>query len=66
MMALALNLGVRIGLEDNTWFDRDRKQSATNLMLLKRLHALMELSERKLCTARAFGEMGFYNPHRIP
>lgn len=64
MMAMALNLGVRIGLEDNTWFDRDRKEPATNLTLLKRLHALMELSERKLCTAKAFGEMGFYNPYR--
>lgn len=64
MMALSLNLGVRIGLEDNTWFDRDRNRPATNLTLLKRLHALMELSERKLCTAKEFGEMGFYNSHR--
>jgi hypothetical protein len=24
----------------------------------------MELSERKLCTAKEFGEMGFYNSHR--
>ena len=64
LMALALNLGVRIGLEDNIWFDRGRQQPASNLALLRRLHALMEVSERSLCTAKEFGAMGFYNTHR--
>jgi uncharacterized protein (DUF849 family) len=29
--------GVRIGLEDNIWFDNDRQQLATNYKLVERL-----------------------------
>jgi 3-keto-5-aminohexanoate cleavage enzyme len=32
--------GVRVGLEDNIWFDDDRKQLATNLDLVKRISTI--------------------------
>lgn len=60
-LAIALGLGVRIGLEDNIWFDTEKKVLATNLSLLKRIHGLMAVHERKLFTASEFGKLGFYN-----
>lgn len=60
-IAIATGYGVRVGLEDNIWFDRDKKIPATNIQLLKRIHQLMEIHGRKLFTAQAFGKNGFYN-----
>lgn len=37
VMALAAGGGVRVGLEDNIWFDHDRTQLATNEGLLSRI-----------------------------
>lgn len=36
-MALALGGGVRVGLEDNLWIDRDRSRLATNEELVRRI-----------------------------
>lgn len=62
--AIALGYGVRIGLEDNVWFDRDRKQLATNRDLLSRVHQLAEIHERPIMTPKEFGALGFYNNER--
>lgn len=40
--------GVRVGLEDNLWFDLQRKVPATNADLVKRVVALAALLERPL------------------
>jgi uncharacterized protein (DUF849 family) len=40
--------GVRVGLEDNIWFDKARTKLATNSDLLRRIHRLAESSERKV------------------
>ncbi|MBN2181309.1 MAG: 3-keto-5-aminohexanoate cleavage protein [Sedimentisphaerales bacterium] len=40
--------GVRVGLEDNIFFDKARKKLATNADLLRRIHRLAEASERKI------------------
>ena len=40
VMAIIEGGGVRIGLEDNIYFDDDRKQLATNLDLIKRLASI--------------------------
>ena len=40
VMAIIKGGGVRIGLEDNIYFDDDRKQLATNLDLIKRLASI--------------------------
>ncbi len=45
IMALLSGGGVRIGLEDNIWFDADRTQLATNIELLKRLLSIAKSLE---------------------
>ena len=60
-MAIAQGLGVRIGLEDNLWFDRNKKIPASNRMLLARVHQLLALHERPYMLAGEFGKYGFYN-----
>lgn len=64
LMALGAGLGVRIGLEDNIYFDRNKKSIATNMDLLKRMHQLIDLSGRKFMSAKEFGQLGFYNLNR--
>ena len=59
--AVAHGFGVRTGLEDNIWFDAEETIQATNIDLLKRVHALMKLHGRQLFTAAEFGQRGFYN-----
>ena len=47
-LAIAIGGGVRVGLEDNIWFDQKRTKLATNSDLLKRIHDLAEVNERKI------------------
>ncbi|TNE61354.1 MAG: 3-keto-5-aminohexanoate cleavage protein [Bacteroidetes bacterium] len=61
-IAIAAGGGVRVGLEDNLYFDRDKNQLARNIDLLKRVHALAELFERPVMSPAEFGQLGFYNP----
>ncbi|RXK57438.1 3-keto-5-aminohexanoate cleavage protein [Lacibacter luteus] len=60
-IAIASGYGVRVGLEDNTWYDRKRTIPASNMALLKRIHQLLALHERKVMPSRLLGEKGFYN-----
>lgn len=46
--AIATGGGVRVGLEDNIWYDKNRNQLAQNSDLLKRIHTLAEIHERKV------------------
>ena len=62
--AIAQGLSVRIGLEDNIWYDQQRTQLATNLGLLKRVHKLIDLHEHELLSSKEFGSYGFYNATR--
>src|SRR5687768_15493138 len=64
-VALVMGYGVRIGLEDNLWFDKARKIKAKNIELLKRIHALMEIHENRLLSSSEFGKFGFYNAHTL-
>lgn len=57
LMAIASNGGIRVGLEDNIWFDKDRKKLATNTALLNRIHSLLEISERKIMTSNKFRKL---------
>ena len=63
-LAIASGGGVRIGLEDNIYWDVDRKHLATNIGLLRRVHQLAELFERKVMQPAEFGALGFYNERR--
>lgn len=58
--AIALGGGVRVGLEDNIFYDQKRSQLATNLELIKRIHRLANEFERPIMKPNTFGNMGFY------
>ncbi|KAA3655887.1 MAG: 3-keto-5-aminohexanoate cleavage protein [Chloroflexi bacterium] len=47
-IAIASGGGVRVGLEDNIWYDSGRTKLATNESLLRRVHHLAEANERKV------------------
>jgi 3-keto-5-aminohexanoate cleavage enzyme len=63
-LAIANGLGLRVGLEDNLWFDDQRLVQASNMSLLKRVHQLIEIQGKTLFPPKEFGELGFYNPNR--
>ena len=50
MLSIALGGGVRVGLEDNIWFDDERTRLASNLDLIRRIHDLAEIRGRKVMT----------------
>jgi uncharacterized protein (DUF849 family) len=45
-IAIASGGGVRVGLEDNIYFDHDRTKLATNSELLQRIHTIAQANER--------------------
>lgn len=47
-IAIASGGGVRVGLEDNIWYDASRKTLATNLDLIKRVHVMADANERQI------------------
>lgn len=59
--SIALGYGIRVGLEDNIWYDHKGGKLATNKDLLVRVHSLMEIHGKKLFSPKEFGELGFYN-----
>ncbi|HUT47249.1 MAG TPA: 3-keto-5-aminohexanoate cleavage protein [Sedimentisphaerales bacterium] len=56
-VAIVSGGGVRIGLEDNIWFDKARTRLATNSDLLHRIHRLAEASERKVMSPGRLREL---------
>jgi uncharacterized protein (DUF849 family) len=56
MLALASGGHVRVGLEDNIWWDRGRTELATNEMLVRRVARLAEAAERPIATPREVRE----------
>ena len=60
-LAIAMGGGVRVGLEDNIYFDKAKKKPAGNKELLLRIHELAEIHERKIMKASELGRAGFYN-----
>ncbi|MGN7514147.1 MAG: 3-keto-5-aminohexanoate cleavage protein [Allomuricauda sp.] len=67
-LSLAFGGGVRVGIEDNIWYDSKRTILAKNSELLKRIHVIADANERKLMSpknfrvkmnlAKGFGEYG--------
>jgi 3-keto-5-aminohexanoate cleavage enzyme len=47
-IAIAMNGGVRVGLEDNIWYDQSRTKQATNSDLVKRIHVISNANEREI------------------
>lgn len=50
-IAISFGGGVRVGLEDNIWYDSGRSRRAMNSDLLTRIHRLAEIHERKVMPA---------------
>jgi uncharacterized protein (DUF849 family) len=53
-VAAAIGGGVRVGLEDNLWYDRNRTRLAKNVDLIRRIHHLSEANERRVMTPADF------------
>ncbi|TFH36476.1 MAG: 3-keto-5-aminohexanoate cleavage protein [Dehalococcoidia bacterium] len=47
-VAIAMGGGVRVGLEDQIWYDRGRTRLARNVDLVRRIHTLAQASEREI------------------
>jgi len=47
-IAVASGGGVRVGLEDNIWYDHKRTKLARNIDLIRRIHTLADANERKI------------------
>lgn len=61
-VSVAIDGGVRIGLEDNIYFDQHRKKLANNSDLLKRIHVLASSNERKVMSSKELREKLNLNP----
>lgn len=53
-LAIAMGAGVRVGLEDNLYWDPARSRLATNQSLLTRIHELAELHHRRVMSPSEF------------
>lgn len=56
-IAIAAGGGVRVGLEDNIWYDSSRTRLARNIDLVRRVHRLAEANEREIMTPRELREL---------
>lgn len=56
-VAIAIGGGVRVGLEDNIWYDASRTALARNIDLIKRIHVLAEANGRKVMTSEKFRKL---------
>lgn len=55
-IAIASGYGVRVGLEDNIWYDDERTVLATNTMLLRRVKDLAQAHGREIMRPSEFRE----------
>jgi uncharacterized protein (DUF849 family) len=72
-LAVAMGWGVRVGLEDNYWYDDARSKLATNISLLERVHKIISANEKvcmsskelrkKLNLEPGFGRYGIAGTH---
>lgn len=56
-VAIACGGGVRVGLEDNIWYDAGRTRLARNVELVRRIHVLAEANERKVMSPSTLREL---------
>lgn len=56
-LAIAAGGGVRVGLEDNIWFDNERSKLASNAELLRRIHIIAQANERRVMQPAALRKL---------
>jgi uncharacterized protein (DUF849 family) len=61
-LAVSIGGGVRVGLEDNIYYDPHRKKLADNLELVKRIHRLAEANERLIMKPAELRELLHLEP----
>ena len=50
-LAVSMGCGVRVGLEDNIWYDNNKTKLASNADLLRRIKEIARANERELMTS---------------
>ena len=60
-VAIALGYGVRVGLEDNIWWDGKRSRQCTNLELVQRIHDLIQIQEKEYMKSAILRGLGIFN-----
>ena len=70
-IAISIGCGVRVGLEDNIWYDSERTRLATNIELIQRVKEFAKVNEKEIMTStelravlglkKGFGEYGVNN-----
>jgi uncharacterized protein (DUF849 family) len=53
-LSIAIGGGVRVGLEDNIWYDTQRTVLATNTNLIKRIHTIANANGREIMSPQEF------------
>jgi len=53
-LSIAVGGGVRVGIEDNIWFDSDRTKLASNAELVERIHTIAKANGRELMSSKEF------------
>ncbi|TAI48960.1 3-keto-5-aminohexanoate cleavage protein [Flagellimonas allohymeniacidonis] len=53
-LAIAMGGGVRVGIEDNIWYDTQRTRLATNADLIHRIHTIAQANEREVMKPNEF------------
>ena len=56
-IAVAFGGGVRVGLEDNIWYNPERTRLSRNVDLIRRIHRLAKANERKVITPGELREL---------
>lgn len=56
-ISIAIGGGVRVGLEDNIWFNSARTKLATNAELLERIHIIASANSRKVMPPEEFRKL---------
>ena len=58
-IAIAIGKGVRTGLEDSLFMDSNKKQLATNISMVRRIHDLMNLNDKTWMRPEEFRKLAF-------
>ncbi|MGB3151421.1 MAG: 3-keto-5-aminohexanoate cleavage protein, partial [Maribacter sp.] len=56
-LAITIEGGVRVGIEDNIWFDAERTKLTTNSELIERIHTLANANSRPIMTSSKFRKL---------
>ena len=55
-VAISMGMGVRVGLEDNFWYDGSRKQLARNIDLIERIHKIIKANDKTVMSSSELRE----------